>query len=135
MDFAQQYENPEKLQITTLVRAAQDGQRAAFDELYRRYQRAVCATIYRRLGNDAEAQDVVQETVLSVSKSMPDFHYDAAHGSFKSWLLRLTGWRIVDQIRKRPPEARRPELDPGTSTGTDAIDRILRGELQGLLRC
>ena len=38
---------------------------------------------------DAEAQDVVQETVISVMKSMPGFEYDAQHGSFKGWLLRL----------------------------------------------
>jgi RNA polymerase sigma factor (sigma-70 family) len=50
---------------------------------------------------DAEAQDVVQETVISVSKSMPDFKYEPFAGSFKSWLLNLTGWRISDQLRKR----------------------------------
>ena len=50
---------------------------------------------------NAEAQDVVQETVISVSKSMPKFQYDAVGGSFKSWLLNLTAWRIVDQKRQR----------------------------------
>src|SRR5437762_3237006 len=49
---------------------------------------------------DAEAQDVVQETVISVFKSMPDFQYKTG-GSFKSWLLQLTTWRIVDQFRNR----------------------------------
>ena len=51
--------------------------------------------------SDAEAQDVVQETVVSVLKSMPGFKYHAENGSFKSWLLRLTSWRIADQLRKR----------------------------------
>src|SRR5271154_3734366 len=50
---------------------------------------------------DAEAQDTVQETVISVMKSMPDFQYDAKKGSFKGWLLSLTKWRITDQFRKR----------------------------------
>src|SRR5438477_9156148 len=50
---------------------------------------------------DAEAQDVVQETVISVSKSIPTFDYDAEGGSFKSWLLLLTRWRITDQFRRR----------------------------------
>src|SRR5258706_14947787 len=44
--------------------------------------------------SDAEAQDVVQETVISVLKSMPGFEYNTEKGSFKSWLLRLTNWRI-----------------------------------------
>lgn len=51
--------------------------------------------------NDAEAQDVVQETIISVSKSMPGFKYNPRLGSFKSWLLKLTHWRIKDQVRKR----------------------------------
>jgi len=48
-----------------------------------------------------EAQDVVQETVMSVCKNMPNFKADPAFGSFKAWLLNLTRWRITDQVRKR----------------------------------
>ena len=49
----------------------------------------------------AEAQDVVQETMISVAKHMPTFEYDPAIGSFKTWLLNMTRWRITDQLRKR----------------------------------
>ncbi len=52
---------------------------------------------------EAEAQDVVQETMLAVAKEMPGFKYDPAVGSFKGWLLQITRWRIADQFRKRPP--------------------------------
>ena len=51
----------------------------------------------------AEAQDVVQETMISVAKHMPTFKYDPAIGSFKTWLLNMTRWRITDQLRKRGP--------------------------------
>ena len=51
--------------------------------------------------SDAEAQDVVQETVISVFKTIPGFQYKAAGGSFKHWLLQLTAWRIGDQFRNR----------------------------------
>ena len=34
---------------------------------------------------------------------MPAFKYDPAVGTFKGWLLTLTRWRIVDQLRKRGP--------------------------------
>src|SRR5580704_9900167 len=58
----------------------------------------------RRSGlGDAEAQDVVQETVISVVKSMPQFKYNPEKGSFKNWLLQLTKRRIGDyrrQLRK-----------------------------------
>jgi RNA polymerase sigma-70 factor (ECF subfamily) len=53
----------------------------------------------------ADAQDVVQDTVLRVCKKMPEFKADPAHGSFKGWLLWQTRGRILDQIRKRKPEA------------------------------
>ncbi len=49
----------------------------------------------------SEAEDVVQETVISVAKHMPAFQYDPAIGSFKGWLLNQTRWRIADQIRRR----------------------------------
>jgi RNA polymerase sigma-70 factor (ECF subfamily) len=51
--------------------------------------------------SDSEAQEVVQETVIAISKSMPHFHYDPKIGSFKGWLMRQTSWRIADQFRKR----------------------------------
>ena len=50
---------------------------------------------------DAEAQDVVQETVISVVKDIEKFKRDRTLGSFKGWLRNLTRWRIVDQLRKR----------------------------------
>src|SRR5580693_1736473 len=68
--------------------------------------------------NDAEAQDVVQETVISVCRHMPEFEYDRQNGSFKSWLLRLTSWRIVDQLRKRQRRIEHLPSENGTSTET-----------------
>jgi RNA polymerase sigma factor (sigma-70 family) len=74
--------------------------------------------------NDAEAQDVVQETVISVCRHMPGFEYDRQKGSFKSWLLRLTSWRIVDQLRKRQRGIEHLPPEDGTSTETAGIERL-----------
>jgi RNA polymerase sigma factor (sigma-70 family) len=68
---------------------------------------------------DAEAQEVVQETVITVAKSIDKLKYDPAIGSFKGWLLQITRWRIADQFRKREPanEKRSPLFgDRGTAT-------------------
>ena len=62
-----------------------------------------------------EAQDAVQETVMSVCRNMPNFKADPAFGSFKSWLLNLTRWRIIDQLRKRPRHIRAREYLPSGS--------------------
>jgi RNA polymerase sigma-70 factor (ECF subfamily) len=51
--------------------------------------------------SDAEAQDIVQETVISVARKIEGFTYDPAVCSFKSWMLQLTRWRIINQIKKR----------------------------------
>ena len=50
---------------------------------------------------DAEAQDVVQETVISVARDIQKFKRDRTLGSFKGWLRNLTRWRIADQFRER----------------------------------
>jgi RNA polymerase sigma factor (sigma-70 family) len=59
-------------------------------------------SVARKAGlNEFEAEEVVQETVISVSRNIGEFRYDPAIGSFKSWLLTTTRWRIQDQFRKR----------------------------------
>lgn len=81
-------------------------------------------TAARRAGlTEAEAEDVVQETVISVLKSMGDFRYRADHGSFKSWLLQLTSWRIADQVRKRKPRLERRHPEP-SSTESEGVERV-----------
>src|ERR1043165_6048157 len=67
------------------------------------YWRLIYKTAVESGLTDAEAQEVVQETMIRVWKKMPTFQYDPVKGSFKSWLLHLTGWRITAQLRKRRP--------------------------------
>jgi RNA polymerase sigma factor (sigma-70 family) len=50
---------------------------------------------------ETEAQDVVQETLISVAKKMAEFKYDPAIDSFKGWLFYRTRLRIADQFRNR----------------------------------
>jgi len=65
------------------------------------YGRLIYRTARKAGLNDAEAQDAVQETILTVAKQMPNFHYDPALGSFKSWLLQVTRSRINDAWRRK----------------------------------
>jgi RNA polymerase sigma factor (sigma-70 family) len=68
---------------------------------------------------DADAQDVVQETILAVAKQMPGFKYDPAVGSFKGWLNRVTRCRIIDLLRKRKPASNSPPLPEGGTAATE----------------
>lgn len=80
--------------------------------------------VARRVGlSDAEAQDVVQETLAAVAKHIPTFKYDPSIGSFKAWLLTMTRWRIIGQLRKRGRFA--DPSGPGTTQErTAAIEQI-----------
>jgi RNA polymerase sigma factor (sigma-70 family) len=74
----------------------------------------------------AEAQDVVQETMIAVAKHMPTFEYDPAIGSFKTWLLNMTRWRITDQLRKRGPAFAASQPTPGdTATSTRTVEKVV----------
>lgn len=66
--------------------------------------------------SDAEAQEVVQETMIGVSRNIPNYTYDPARCSFKSWLMNLVQWRIRDQVRRREEHA------PISSVGEIAQD-------------
>jgi RNA polymerase sigma-70 factor (ECF subfamily) len=74
--------------------------------------------------NEAEAQDVVQETVIAISRKIPEFVYDPGKGSFKTWLMRQTTWRIAGQLRRRLP-IEVAAAAPGTAGSTNAMDRVL----------
>jgi RNA polymerase sigma-70 factor (ECF subfamily) len=73
----------------------------SWQEFFETYWSLIYSTAARSGLNDTEAQDVVQETVICVARSMPKFDYDPKIGSFKAWLRKLTRWRITDHLRKR----------------------------------
>lgn len=54
---------------------------------------------------DTEAQEVVQETMIGVSRRIPGYRYDPELCSFKTWLMNLVRWRVVDQFRNREDHA------------------------------
>ena len=69
--------------------------------------------------DEAEAQEAVQETVISVAKEMKRFQYDPAKGGFKRWLLTIARRRILDQMRKRYRNRTANTLNPA-DTSVDA---------------
>ena len=74
--------------------------------------------------NDAEAQDVVQDTVIAVAKKIEDFKYDPAVDSFKGWLLYLTRKRIALHYRKRERDRRGSARDPEMLALAGELERV-----------
>lgn len=98
----------------------QDGWRDFFDT----YWKLIYAVALKAGLSDAEARDVVQEKVVSVARSFQAGQYDRAHGSFKSWLCRVTRNRIMDHFRRRQRTVPLAEPPTGSSTGTSAVGRV-----------
>lgn len=72
-------------------------------DFFETYWKLIYSTATKAGLSDADAQDVVQETVLTVTRRIGDFRYDPQKGSFKGWLLRITSSRIYDHLRRRKP--------------------------------
>src|SRR5690349_5651338 len=62
----------------------------SWQDFFDTYWQLIYSVALRSGLNDSEAQDVVQETVAAVARQMPNFKYNPAIGSFKSWLLLIT---------------------------------------------
>jgi RNA polymerase sigma-70 factor (ECF subfamily) len=84
-------------------RLADWGDQLRWQEFFDTYWKLIHSAARKSGLTDAEAQEVVQETVITVAKNIDKLKYDPAVGSFKGWLLQITRWRIADQFRKREP--------------------------------
>lgn len=97
---------------------------ASWKDFFDTYWKLIYAVAIKAGLSDTEAQEVVQETVITVARKMNEFKADPAFGSFKGWLLHITRWRITDQIRKRQ-SAICGGGHRGTDTGsTDILGRV-----------
>ncbi len=88
-----------------LNRLKDQSDQASWQEFFGLYWRLIYSVALKAGLNDPEAQDVVQETVISVARNVGEFSYDPKVCSFKTWMLRLTRWRILDRLRQREREA------------------------------
>jgi RNA polymerase sigma-70 factor (ECF subfamily) len=112
-----------------LGRLKDPGDEASWNEFYQTYRDLIYSVARRASLTEHEADEVVQDTLISVAKKMPGFRYDASKDSFKGWLLTMTWWRIKDQLERRARAAKRDQLRPagGTEeqgTRTATIDRV-----------
>lgn len=80
------------------VEQARRGDRQAFGQLVRAYQRPVFNLTYRLLGNEQEAEDAAQETFLRAYAGLRQ--YDSAH-KFSTWLFSIANHHCIDRLRKR----------------------------------
>src|SRR6266540_1592415 len=84
-----------------LTRLRDAGDQTGWQQFFEAYWKLLYRVARKSGLTEAEAQDAVQETIITVSQQMPEFRYEPARCSFKGWLLLLTRQRIAHQFRKR----------------------------------
>jgi RNA polymerase sigma-70 factor (ECF subfamily) len=93
----------------TLVQLAREGDRSAQAELYRRHWGGAHAVAYRLLGNEQDAEDATQDSMVKALSHLD--HFDGRSG-FRTWLLRIVTNAAFDAGRRRK---RRSTLTLGNS--------------------
>lgn len=97
---------------------------SSWREFFNTYWRFIHLVALRSGLTAQEAEDVVQETVLSVARKMPEFAYDPARCSFKGWLMHVTRLRIIDQLRRRQPTFQPPPTPEVDDRETPIVERL-----------
>jgi len=82
-----------------LISRTADGDRGAFDVLYRRYSRPVFGLALRRLGDRGRAEDAVQETFASIWRAARSYRPERGPGA--PWLYAVARNAITDRGRAR----------------------------------
>ncbi len=125
-----------------LVAHARSGDARAFREIMTRHNRRLYRTARGVLGDDAEAEDVVQDAYLSAFKSLDGFRGDA---SLATWLTRIALNEALGRKRKRRPTVDIANLDmlaeqearvlifPGVQTTPNPENEASRAETRRLL--
>src|SRR5579872_6704713 len=91
-----------------LIERAQGGDREAFEELVRLYDRDVLRIALNILRKPEDARDVYQESFLKIYKNLPRFRFEC---SFYTWTYRIVTNVCLDHLRRRSsrPEDQAPE--------------------------
>jgi RNA polymerase sigma-70 factor (ECF subfamily) len=101
-----------------LVRRAQQGDFAAFESLVVRYERRLYGLALRVLGQRQDAEEVVQQTFLSVMEHLKDFREEAR---FSTWLMRIATNHALGLLRKRSRQRTVPLGEESSHEGYDSI--------------
>src|SRR5437870_6601973 len=116
-------------EAAAVLARARQGDSEAFRALVERHSRSVFRLAYRMTGNEQDAEDVVQESLLRAYRQLGRFE---ARANFGTWLYRIVANCSVDLMRAkqaRHDQARGESLDEAmdiTSSDTPGPERLAR---------
>lgn len=91
-------DSPDGLEESQLVEQARAGNLEAYDEIIRRYQERIYATIYHMTSNHEDANDLVQETFIKAFQALKSFK---GGSSFYTWVYRIAVNKTINFLKQR----------------------------------
>jgi RNA polymerase sigma-70 factor, ECF subfamily len=114
-----------RIDDTILIREAQRGNRAAFEELVRSYDQAVLRLALHLTGTEQDAQDVYQDAFLKAYKNIGRFRFEC---SFYTWIYRIVTNLCLDHLRKKSVRKEdAPVVKGGNGEEYDLLDQVPDG--------
>jgi RNA polymerase sigma-70 factor (ECF subfamily) len=110
-----------RIDDTLLIREAQRGNRAAFEELVRQYDQAVLRLALHLTGSESDAQDIFQDAFLKAYKNVGSFRFEC---SFYTWIYRIVTNLCLDHLRKR--QVRKEDAHVATDSSGEEYDLLDR---------
>lgn len=111
-------QSPSRINDADLIRQAQRGDRAAFEELVRQYDSAVLRLALHLTGSEQDARDIYQEAFLKAYRNLGSFRFEC---SFYTWIYRIVTNLCLDHLRKRQVR----KEDAPVVTGSDGEEYSL----------
>jgi RNA polymerase sigma-70 factor (ECF subfamily) len=111
-----------RMNDTELIREAQRGNHAAFEELVRQYDGAVLRLAYHLTRSEQDAQDIYQEAFLKAYRNIGNFRFEC---SFYTWIYRIATNLCLDLLRKRQVRKEDSGVTTDSEGGTyDLLDQV-----------
>jgi len=110
-----------------LIEEAREGDRSAYSELVKQYDREVLRIAYSMVGNIHDAEDVYQDTFMNAWTHLSDFQFQSR---FSTWLYRIVVNRSMDCLRKRRIRRWLPLANP-EETESSILARIQAEDEEG----
>lgn len=105
-----------------LIRAAQRGDRGAFEALVRQYDHSVLRLAMHLTGSEADARDIYQEAFLKAYRHIGNFRFEC---SFYTWIYRIVTNLCLDHLRKRQTRREDPQtITDASGRELDVLDRV-----------
>jgi RNA polymerase sigma-70 factor (ECF subfamily) len=125
--------NDEIISVSELVLAAQSGDRAAFGELFERFERHVFAIAFRKLGDYNEAQELTQDVFIQALTKLDQLRVPEA---FAGWLRSITSRMAINRMVRRAPtkDVEQDTLDAHWTDDFTPVDEVIGREEASAVR-